>query len=258
MRDGRAFLRHKRLEGVAEGVAEIQDAPHAAVARVAATDGSLEVRRVADKRRRGCHVGQRRVPGDSGEGVATQQLTFEELEAAAEPLVVRQRVEKRRMDAHRHRRIEEAHLVLYTLQVDGRLATHGGIDHGQQRGGNVDVAYATLVAGGDETAEVADTAATQVDDDAVGVGTAVQQRRPHLLGNGETLRLLADRQLDELGLLQRRHRRHERGQTVGEGVGIDEEEVAGVAEGGALQHTSQPRQSGTAGGEEDSRGGHGN
>ena len=41
-------------------------------------------------------------------------------------------------------RSKDADFILQTVEVDARLASHGSVDHGEQRSGNVDVGDAPL------------------------------------------------------------------------------------------------------------------
>ena len=59
--------------------------------------------------------------------------------------------------------VEHADLVLQASEVDARLATHGGVNHREQRGGYIIIRYTALKCRCSESSEVSHHAATEVD-----------------------------------------------------------------------------------------------
>ena len=57
---------------------------------------------------------------------------------------------------------EEANLVFQSAVVEARLAAYGGIDHRQQRGGDIDEGQAALEGADGKAAQVGDHAAAEV------------------------------------------------------------------------------------------------
>ena len=75
--------------------------------------------------------------------------------------------------------VEGADLVLQSGEVDARLAPCGSVHHGQQGGGDVDVAYAALERGSGKAPDVGDDAPAQVQQQAVARGALLRERLPH-------------------------------------------------------------------------------
>ncbi len=92
-----------------------------------------------------------------------QQAMLEELHRSLPELGVRQRAQRADVGEDRAGLPERARQVLALRQVDGRLAAHAGIDHGQQRGGHLVPGHAALEGGGSEAGEVADHASPHGD-----------------------------------------------------------------------------------------------
>ncbi len=103
----------------------------------------------------------------------------------------RQGVERGRVDQDAQRLQEGPDHVFRFGQIDADLATHGTIDLGQQRSGNLQEAEAPGVGGGNEAGQVADHAAADRDDDRLAIGAEFEQALPHHGGHVEGLRRLA-------------------------------------------------------------------
>lgn len=83
--------------------------------------------------------------------------------------------------------IEHAHFVFESVEVDACLASHAGVDHGEECGGDVDVGDASLEGAGGESAEVGDHAAAEVEEEAVACAAAAAELCPYGGEGGEGL-----------------------------------------------------------------------
>ena len=83
--------------------------------------------------------------------------------------------------------VEGADEVLAGEEVDAGLAAEGGIDLGEERGGQANVADAAHVDGGEEARDVADDAAAEGEEDGVAVGPGESELLGEGLDCGETL-----------------------------------------------------------------------
>ena len=93
--------------------------------------------------------------------------------------------------------IEDTNLILQASEVDARFTPDAGIDHGQQRRGDVDVGDAALEGGGGEAPEVRNHATAQVDEHGMARGTTLAQCRPHGCQRVEVLGLVGGGNGDE-------------------------------------------------------------
>ena len=78
---------------------------------------------------------------------------------------------------------ENTDLVFQSPEIKACLAAHGGIDHGEQCGGDVDVLNAALEGGGGETTEVGDHTATEIDHERMARGPEALEFGPDV-GDG--------------------------------------------------------------------------
>ena len=96
--------------------------------------------------------------------------------------------------------VEAADEVFAGGEVDAGFAADGAVDLREQRGGDLDVADAAHVDGGEEAGHVADDAAAEGDEDGVAVGAvrgrAASRRR---FDGGEALVLLAGGDFEDGG-----------------------------------------------------------
>ena len=105
---------------------------------------------------------------------------------------------------------EDPDLILQTAEVDARLAAHGGIDHGEQRRGDVDVVEAALEGGGGKAAKVCHHAAAEVHHQRVACGTALLQAGPHVAQRVKRLVLVGGPDGDNLCAAQAVEARNDR------------------------------------------------
>ena len=80
---------------------------------------------------------------------------------------------------HAGGRSKNTDFILQTVEVDARLASHGSVDHGEQRSGNVDVGDAPLEGGSGKTAKVGHHATAQIDEQGVAAGPFLAQGLPY-------------------------------------------------------------------------------
>ena len=92
-----------------------------------------------------------------------QHAVLDDLGAAVGEHGIGQTFDGFRVAEHQPRLVERAAEVLARGQVDGGLATDGGIHAGQQRGGHLNQAHAPQIGGCGEAGEVAHHAAAQGD-----------------------------------------------------------------------------------------------
>ena len=86
--------------------------------------------------------------------------------------------------------VEDADLVFQSAEVDAGLAANGGIDHGQQGGGYINIMYAALEGGGGKASQVGYHAATEIDEQRVARGAHVLQLAPDVAQRVERLVLV--------------------------------------------------------------------
>ena len=78
------------------------------------------------------------------------------------------------------RKIERADGIFQVMEVNSRLATDGGVNHGEKRGGNIGVTDAALVGRGHETADVADRPSSEIQQKGVSIALLVSKITPNL------------------------------------------------------------------------------
>ena len=132
--------------------------------------------------------------------------------------------------------VEDTYLVLQSAKVDACLASHAGIDHTQQCGGDIDVLNAALEGAGSKAAQVRNHAAAQADKQAVACGATLLQGLPDGRECLESLVLVGSTNGYHLGLLQIGIVFYEGpAELQGGGVGEDKELVMRTALNGLAQ-----------------------
>ncbi len=187
------------LDRVPQGVAVVEDLPQPLLGEVVGHDARLDPHRALDQ------LGQHR-PGRVGRVGALPlahlvRLRLDQLEDALVGDETRlddlrhprhevppvQGLERSQVAQHPRRRVEGTHEVLALGGVDAGLATHRGVDHGQQRRRQVHDLQATQPGGRDEPGQIRRRTATH-GHDRVGPG---EVRLPeHLPAEGGDLRRL--------------------------------------------------------------------
>ena len=172
----------RRLERVRERVAEVELRALAAVVWVAQAEGRLEGSRPTHL------LVERQLP----DRLAHQQSRLDDLGAPVRELLLRQRLERRRVDHGPNGPVEGADDVLRPRQVDRRLAADRGVDLADERRRHGDPVDPAEVAGRGEPGDVGGAAAAERDEQA---GALEPQRVPERLERLDRLRLLPWREL---------------------------------------------------------------
>lgn len=185
------FVTGGGLDGVAEGVAEVERHAQAGLFFVLGDDLGFDADAGGDDR------GERGwVAGEEGVGVLLHEA--EELgvgdDAGLDGLLQagaefggRQGGERGRVGEDGEGVVEAADEVLAHLEVGAGLAADGGVDLGEQRGGELHITDAAHVDGGEEAGEVAEDAAAEGEQDGVAIGTGEGQLVGKGLDAGEAL-----------------------------------------------------------------------
>ena len=157
----------RRLIGVAEGVAEVQQAARAGIPLVGSHQRCLYPQAPGDNIRPFRRVGLQQF---QQRGVADEAV-FDDLRHTAAQLAFRQRGKAVRVYDHQRRLVKGSQLVLPLRKVHRRLAAHGAVHLRQQGGGNLHQRHAPLIAGGGKARQIAGNTAAQRQH-AVGAGKA--------------------------------------------------------------------------------------
>ncbi len=191
---------HAGLDGVAEGVAEVEQRALTAFALVLHHHLGLVAAGTFDGI--GQHIGiarQQRIqvgfqPGE--ESRVADQSVFDHLGETGGQLAVRECVQRCRVGDHAARLVERADHVLAERVIDAGLAAHRGVDLRQQRGRHLDEIHTALIAGGGKSGDIADHTAAQRDEGDITVAAVLQQCVEDAVQNFQCLVLLAVRQDD--------------------------------------------------------------
>ena len=190
------------LDGVADGVAEVEHGAQARLLLVALHDPGLVLDGAGDQllgHGAGRERRARQQPHAAQHGAPGEQAVLGDLGGAAAELARRQRVERAQVRQHQARLVERADVVLAGAEVHGDLAADGRVHLGEQRRRHLHEADAALVGGRHEPGQVADHAAAEGDQRVAAPQPAVVQHAVELLGAGEVLLPLARRQDDLRG-----------------------------------------------------------
>ena len=205
----------RRLEGVPECVAKIEQLAHARLGFIFHHDGRLRGAR-ARNRIAGRFGFQRQnllamLCQPVEERRVIDEAVFHDLGIACLQLPFRQGSQQRGIRNHETRLIESADQVLAARGIHRRLSAHRRIHLRQQCGRHLHETHAALHQAGRQPAHVSDHAAAECNQRIAPVRSARQQPVQHTFEVGEALGLLARRQavpvkLDAGGL----HRRFQR------------------------------------------------
>ncbi len=218
-----AAVAARRLDRVADGVAEVEHRAQPRVVLVGGDDVELRPRAVEDERgdRRGVDRVER--PDPVPERAAGDQRRLHDLGEAGRQLGGGKRGERGGVGQHGGGLVEGADVVLGLGQVHAGLAAVGGVDLGDEGRRHLDDRDAALVDGGAEADEVAGDAAAEGAERVVAADAGAGELAEQRVGGGEALRLLAAGDLDRParprrpGSARRRPRAHRgrRGRTGG-------------------------------------------
>lgn len=172
------------LDGVAKGVAEVEERAEAAVVLICGDDAGLEGAAGVDQV--GVGLGVVVLEGLGAvlqvrEGVlALEEGVLEDLPEAGGQLAWGEGAEEARSADDADGLMEGADEVLGAADVDGGLAADGGVHHGEERGGELEAADAAEGGGGCEAREVADDAAAEGDEDVIAPDVVLDEPGPDL------------------------------------------------------------------------------
>lgn len=166
------------------------------------------------------------------------EAVFDGLGEAAADFPGRQGAEEGRVDENREGVLKKADAVFELKKIDAQLSADGGVQLGQQGGGDLDEADAALEGGCAEAAHVADHAAAEVDQQRVAAGLLFHQLLPDEPAGVQVFVLFAGGRAQQ-GEGRPAQRRLQPRQAVPLGVLIDGDEKPGVRQ--ARQKGRQPR-----------------
>ena len=122
---------------------------------------------------------------------AEQNRRFDDLGAACPVFGIRQGFQQRRVAQHQSGLVKAAGLILAAVQIHGGFTAYGGVHHGQQGGGDLNVSDAPLIGGGGETGQIPYNTAAQSDDEIAPGETAVAEKIQCLTVGVQIFMLLA-------------------------------------------------------------------
>ncbi len=196
----RRVVVRQALQGVPEGVAEIEQRPLALLGLVGDHDPRLGRAARRDRLRTRRSAGKDLAPArfEKFEKIpVVDQAVFDHLGVAGAELPLAQRVEGAGIGKDEGGLVERADQVLAVRRVDARLAADAGIDLRQEGGGNLNEAHAAAQRGGAEAGQVADHPAAERDDDVPPFDARLDQRVGDagelLIGFGRLARRAYDR-----------------------------------------------------------------
>ena len=170
---GRAF------DGVAQGVAEVQNRAIVAFGLVLLHDQRLELAARLDNRgqqpRFLTEQGWKLIFEQAEEFRAQDHPVLDDLGYAGQELAPRQGLECLHVDDHQPRLIECADQILSGWMVDRGLSAHAGIDLGEQAGRDLDERHPAAERGRGEAGQVADHSAAQREERRVPLQAFVHQ-----------------------------------------------------------------------------------
>ncbi len=122
---------------------------------------------------------------------AEENRRLDDLGAACPVFGIRQGFQQRRVAQHQSGLVKAAGLILAAVQIHGGFTAYGGVHHGQQGGGDLNVSDAPLIGGGGETGQIPYNAAAQSDDEIAPGETAVAEKIQCLTVGVQIFMLLA-------------------------------------------------------------------
>ena len=178
-------ITHLGFDGVAKGVAEVEQGANALLFFVLLDDAGLHLAAVAD----GVGKGSGLLSHDAGHGVlefgkeihVTEQGVFDDFGQAGRKLARGKGLQGGGIGDDGLGLVKRADHVFAEQVVDAGFAAHGGIDLAEQGGGDLDEGDAALVGGGSKAGQIADYAAAEGEDDGAAVGMVLQQAGVDLL-----------------------------------------------------------------------------
>ncbi len=192
------------FDGVTEGVTVVEDLAQARLLEVRGHDLRLDLDRAPDQF--GQYASRRverglRVRLDQFEDLRIgDEAGLDHLGETSDDLVARHRLERREVDEPRGRFGKGPAGFFPALGVDAGLAADRGVDHGEQRGGDVHDPHAAHPRGGDEPGQVGGRSPAEADD-RVGSGQPdAAEHLPAEARHGEVLAVLGVGDLDAVSV----------------------------------------------------------
>ena len=186
---------HARLDGVAEGMAEIEDGPETRFTLILADHKGLDLAAALNSMRQRYAVSSTQgidVGFDPAEKIHVgNRAVFDDLCQPGTEFARRQSFEQVKVANHALRLVKSADHVFTQRVVDRRLTTHRRIDLRQQRRWNLHKRHAAHIAGRGKAGHVAHHTAAQSKQHGLAVAAVLQQCVKNQLQSGPVLVRLA-------------------------------------------------------------------
>ena len=175
------FGKGEAFEGVSHGVPQVQGFADAMFQRVLFYDVFLYLHGTSYHGLQQGIIYLLRIEGQQFRQMfrGTDEAVLQHLRIAGEEVMGIEAAQELGFQQHAGGRSKDADFILQTVEVDARLASHGSVDHGEQRSGNVDVGDAPLEGGSGKTAKVGHHATAQIDEQGVAAGPFLAQSLPY-------------------------------------------------------------------------------
>ena len=162
--EDRLALQCPTLEGMTEGVTQVQCLANALLMRVLLHDALLHLHAVSHHSLQLLQVGVGKVEAHQffPHRLGRNQTMLQHLGITRTDVLGIQSLQELSVENHELRVVENAHFVLQTAEVDTGLSAHRSIHHGKQGGRDIDEVDATLKGAGSKTSQVGHHAASQV------------------------------------------------------------------------------------------------
>ena len=232
------------LDRVGVGVPVVENLPQAGFGEILPHDGGL------DRDGPGDQVGQHwRVPGQAVGGIGQDpvendrvgdQAALDDLSESGPQLSGRQSGEHLQVGDDGGRRVEGTHQVLACRRVDSRLTAHGGVHHGQKRGGHLNHGNTSQPGRGRETGQVRRRSATESDDEPVTAQAEGAEPLPQVLRDARLLGRfpIGDLEAQDAQPLGGQRRLGSAG-AVGQRLGVDDGDATRTCSGDVLHDAGQ-------------------
>jgi len=181
----------ERLEGVANGMAEIQDLTRAAFALVSADDASFLARAALDEEFERAHVEAQNGGEFAFEEIEEQRVAndaiFDDFINAGAKLAQRKRAQNGGIDDHHLWRMEGADEILAFGKVDAGFSADGAIHLRNESRGNMHDTNAAEITGGNKTGNVADNASADGEEQRMAVSPQMGEVAADFFDGGKAL-----------------------------------------------------------------------
>jgi len=176
----------RRLEGVPDGVAEIEQSPLPPLPLIGGDNAGFNGTAGFDDRLAKFGIGEAgqslEIEGEQGEeGAIADQCVFDHFTQSGEAVTDLEGGEQCRIDADQFGLMKGADEVLAEGVIDPGLAADAAVDLGEQSRGNLDKTDAAQKGRSDESGEIADHATSEGEDDRRAVETTRDKLAPERL-----------------------------------------------------------------------------